>query len=68
MARLTADDRAAFRHLTEAGWVQSSAERSPRVVEQTTEARHRYCLWATQVSQLQKGTKPVRFGGVNWKL
>ncbi len=68
MARLTADDRAAFRRLTEAGWVQSPAERSPQLVEPTTEARYRYCLWATEASKWFKGTKPVRFGGTNWKL
>jgi len=39
MARLTADDRAAFRRLTEAGWIQSPAERSPQLVEMMIEAR-----------------------------
>jgi hypothetical protein len=68
MARLTADDRAAFRRLTEAGWVQSPAERSPRLVKPTTETRYRYCQWATEASQWFRGTKPVRFGGTNWKL
>jgi hypothetical protein len=68
MARLTADDRAAFRRLTEAGWIQSPAERSPQLVEPTTEARYRYCLWVTEASKCFRGTKPVRFGGTNWKL
>ena len=68
MARLTDDDRAAFRRLTETGWVQSAEERSPCVVEPTTEARYRYCLWATEAAKLFRGTKPVRFGGTNWKL
>jgi len=34
--------RAAFRRLTDAGWVESSAQRSPRMVERTTEARYRF--------------------------
>ncbi|MBK5970962.1 hypothetical protein Thiosp_00388 [Thiorhodovibrio litoralis] len=68
MARLTADDRAAFRRLTNKGWVQSLDERSPRVVKPTTEARYRYCLWATAAAKFFRGKKPVRFGGEHWKL
>ena len=68
MARLTFDDRAAFRRLAETGWVQSPEERSPRLVAPTTEARRRYCLWATEASKWFKGTKPVRFDGDHWKL
>lgn len=34
--------RAAFRRLTDTGWVESSAQRSPRMVEPTTEAPYRF--------------------------
>jgi hypothetical protein len=68
MNRLTPDDRAAFRELTERSWVQSPEERSPRVVEDTPEARERYCRWATDAARFFKGQKPVRFTGSHWKL
>ncbi len=68
MARLTEYDREAFRQLTESGWRQSPEERSPRFVEPTTEARERYCRWATEAAKFFKGVKPMRFGGDNWRL
>ncbi len=68
MKRLTNNDRNAFRELTERGWKQSPVERSPRVVEQTAEARKRYCQWASDAARFFKGKKPVRFGGSQWKL
>ncbi len=68
MAKLTPDDRAAFRRLTAAGWVQSPLERSPQMLEPTAEARYLYCLWATAAAKFFRGEKPVRFGGAHWKL
>ena len=68
MPRLTKDDRNAFRELTERGWRQSPEERSPRVVEQTAEARECECRWASEAARLFKGKKLVRFGGSQWKL
>lgn len=68
MSKLTETDKAAFHELTERGWEQSAEERSPRLVEQTTEGRARYCRWATEASNFFKGTKPVDFGGEEWKL
>lgn len=68
MARLTEADRAAFRDLTERGWVQSPGERSPAIVEQTLAGREQYCRWATAAARFYKGSKPVRFVGNHWKL
>ena len=68
MARLTDADRAAFRELTARGYVQSPAEQSPALVEQTTAGRERYCRWATAVARFHRGDKPVRFIGEHWKL
>jgi len=68
MARLTEADKAAFRELTQRGWVPEPEERSPRIVKPTTEARTRYCRWATDAARFFKGTKPVDFGGDHWKL
>jgi hypothetical protein len=68
MARLTETDRAALRELTERGFVQSAAERSPAVVAQTLDARERYCRWATAAAKFFKGAKPVRFVGDSWRL
>lgn len=68
MARLTETDRAAFRNLAEAGWIQSTAERSPAIVAPTKEARERYCRWATDAARFYRGEKPVRFQGSHWKL
>jgi len=68
MAKLTETDKAAFRELTERGWVQSPEERSPRIVEPTLEARTRYVRWVSEASKFFKGKKPVNFGGKHWKL
>ncbi|MCG6940291.1 MAG: hypothetical protein LJE69_03455 [Thiohalocapsa sp.] len=68
MARLTEADRTAFRELTARGWVQSPAEQSPAIVEQTTAGRERYCRWATFAARFYRGSKPVRFVGSHWKL
>jgi hypothetical protein len=68
MTRLTQAERDAFRRLTEQGWVQTPAERSPGLVAPTPEARRRYCLWATEMAKLCKVTKPVRFQGDHWRL
>jgi len=68
MARLNETDKIAFNELTKKGWAQNAAEKSPRLVEPTTEARERYARWASEVSIFFKGTKPVNFSGDNWKL
>lgn len=68
MTKLTETDRAAFRRLTESGWVEASAQRSPAIVAATTEARERYCHWATQAARFYRGQKPVRFSGKHWRL
>lgn len=68
MAHLTQAERDAFRRLTEQGWRQSAAERSPVLVEPTPAARERYCRWATAAAMLVRGRKPVRFSGACWRL
>ncbi len=68
MARLTPTDRKALEALREKGWRQSTRERSPRLLAPTVEARRAYCRWVTEAARFFKGTKPVRFGGSNWKL
>ncbi|NBC48423.1 MAG: hypothetical protein GVY22_10610 [Gammaproteobacteria bacterium] len=68
MTQLTETDRTAFRRLAEAGWIQSTAERSPAIVAPTAEARERYCRWATEAARFYRGEKPVRFQGDQWKL
>jgi len=66
MTQLTESDKAAFRESQ--AWAESTGQRSPRIVEPTTEARARYCRWATEAAKFYKGTKPVRFVGNQWKL
>lgn len=68
MVRLSEADRRAFRELTARGWRQAIDERSPQVVAPNSEARERYCRWASEASKFFKGDKPVRFTGSNWKL
>ena len=68
MTQLNETDKAAFRELSERGWVEGQSERSPRVVLPTTEARERYTRWASEVSTFFKGTKRVDFSGEHWKL
>ena len=68
MARLSETDREALRALSARGWRQGPEERSPRVVAPTTEARERYCRWASEAAEFFKGVKPVRFDGSSWKL
>jgi len=68
MTRLTDVDREAFARLTESGWIEAPALRSPTIVAPTTAARELYCHWATQASRFYQGKKPVRFGGEHWKL
>ena len=68
MAHLTEADKTAFRDLTRRGWLPAPEERSPRIVEATTEARARYCRWATEAAIFFKGSKPVDFSGEHWKL
>lgn len=66
MARLSKEDCEAFKRVKP--WRQSREERKPGHVAQTTEARARYCRWASQAALFYKGKKPVRFVGSNWKL
>jgi len=66
MAKLTKTDREPL--LSAEPWVQSQAEKSPRIMENTPEARARYCRWATEAAKCFKGTKPVKFTGKHWKL
>lgn len=68
MAKLTENDKVAFRELTERGYVQNPEERSPRLVEQTPEGRARYMRWASEAAKFYKGSKPIGFKGNNWKL
>ena len=37
-------------------------------MEDTPEARARYCRWANEAAKFFKGTKPVNFTGKHWKL
>ncbi len=66
MAKLTKTDRETLRSAEP--WVQSPTERSPRIMEDTPEARARYCRWANEAAKFFKGTKPVNFTGKHWKL
>lgn len=68
MTKLTEADRAAFRRLSETGWVETPAQLSPTIVDGTAAARERYCRWATQAAHFYRGQKPVRFSGKHWKL
>ena len=68
MARLSKTEREQFQELTRSGWRQSPEEVSPARVAPTLEARHRYCLWATEGARFYKGKKSVRFVGTRWKL
>lgn len=66
MARLNETDRKTL--LEPKPWTEPDAMRSPRIVEPTTEARARYCRWASEAARFYRGTKPVRFTGDHWKL
>ena len=66
MARLSKEDCESFKQVKP--WRQSREERESSHVAQTTEARARYCRWASQAALFYKGQKPVRFVGSNWKL
>lgn len=68
MTRLTDDERAGFRRLTERGWVQPPEDRDTGLVEPTPAARLRYCEWASAMSELCPTPQPVRFVGDQWKL
>ncbi len=66
MARLTDEDKAAFRELSERGWVQTEAERSPVFVNPTPEVNQAYCNWLSSIPQPRKPFRP--YTGEHWKL
>ncbi len=68
MARLTDSDREAFRELTQRGWIEEDALRSPRYVEPTPENLVRYCAWLDETSRFFIANKSIDFSGDHWKL